>query len=153
MTDSSNRHDYPTLKDQIQLTWDRLDFEADRARSELVRFLLVTNAGGAIAAIGFMGASDQVRTMISPKLALGCYLLGLIFTGLMHWHVFYTSYNNHGKFHENTNKHYRGEMSPEELAKLTQDPVKEQRLPNAFSIAAFSMFVLGSGFGLYGLLF
>ena len=44
---------------------------------------MLTDSGGAVAVLSFMGASDKVREMVGPRIALGCFSLGVICTGIL----------------------------------------------------------------------
>ena len=48
-----------------------------------ISYLMLTNSGGAVAVLSFMGASDTVRRMVGPKIASGCFSLGVICTGIL----------------------------------------------------------------------
>jgi hypothetical protein len=48
-----------------------------------VSYLMLTNAGGAVAVLSFMGASDKVRRMAGPRFALGCFASGVICMGIL----------------------------------------------------------------------
>jgi hypothetical protein len=47
-----------------------------------VSFLMLTNSSGAVAVLSFMGASDKVWEMVGPRIALGCFSLGVICPGI-----------------------------------------------------------------------
>ena len=49
----------------------------------VLQYLFLTNSGGAVAILSFMGASDTVRSMSGPKWALAFFLLGLILLGVL----------------------------------------------------------------------
>lgn len=55
----------------------------------VLRYLTLTNAGGAVATLSFLGASESVRALAAPKVSLGLFLLGLILVGILiafAWH-------------------------------------------------------------------
>jgi hypothetical protein len=48
-----------------------------------INYVMLTNAGGAVAVLSFMGGSGKVREMAGPIIALGCFSLGVIVTGIL----------------------------------------------------------------------
>ena len=50
----------------------------------VLKYLFLTNSGGAIAILSFMGASESVRSMSGPKWALGCFVIGVILVGVLY---------------------------------------------------------------------
>jgi hypothetical protein len=44
---------------------------------------MLTNAGGAVATLSFIGSSDEIRESLPPKLALLFFFIGLVSSGFM----------------------------------------------------------------------
>ena len=53
------------------------------AADSAVTFLFLVNAGGAAATLSFLGTSITVRTMLMPKVALSCFVVGLLLVGVL----------------------------------------------------------------------
>jgi hypothetical protein len=66
----------------ISARWAQLNGLTKEWGDKAVRYLMLTNAGGAVAVLSFM-ASDKVREMVGPKIALSCFALGVIVTGIL----------------------------------------------------------------------
>jgi hypothetical protein len=66
----------------ISTRWAQLNALTKEWSDKAVNYLLLTNAGGAVAVLSFM-ASDKVREKIGPKIALSCFALGVIVTGFV----------------------------------------------------------------------
>ena len=67
----------------ISARWLQLNGLTKDWTDKAVSYLMLTNSGGAVAVLSFMGASDKVREMIGPRIALGCFALGVICTGFL----------------------------------------------------------------------
>lgn len=50
---------------------------------ETIKYLLYVNAGGAAISIGFMGASESIRSLICLRIALFFFAFGLICVGIL----------------------------------------------------------------------
>lgn len=50
---------------------------------ETIKYLLYVNAGGAAIVIGFMGASESIRTSTCLRVALCCFAFGLVCVGVL----------------------------------------------------------------------
>ena len=50
---------------------------------ETIKYLLYVNAGGAAISIGFMGASESIRSLICLRIALLFFAIGLICVGIL----------------------------------------------------------------------
>ena len=65
----------------ISARWSQLNGLTKDWTDKAVSYLMLTNSGGAVAVLSFMGASDRVREMVGPRFALGFFALGVVFTG------------------------------------------------------------------------
>jgi hypothetical protein len=66
----------------INRRWSQLNALTKDWGDKAISYLMLTNAGGAVAVLSFM-ASDKVRKMVGPRIALCCFALGVIFTGIL----------------------------------------------------------------------
>ena len=67
----------------INARWAQLNALTGVWANKAIQFLTLTNAGGAVAVLSFMGASDDVRAMIWPKIALCSFAGGVVCTGIL----------------------------------------------------------------------
>jgi len=68
--------------DYISARWAQLNALTKDWSDKAVKYLTLTNAGGAAAVLSFM-ASDKVREMVGPRIALCSFAAGVIFTGIL----------------------------------------------------------------------
>src|SRR6266568_7268127 len=67
----------------ISARWAQLNQLTKEWTDKAISFLMLTNAGGAVAVLSFMGASEKVRGMLGTQVALCCLALGVICTGFL----------------------------------------------------------------------
>ena len=68
----------------ISERWEQLYNVSVKASHDAIQFLFLINAGGSVAVLGFMGASDAARRACETKTALIFFALGIIFVGIFH---------------------------------------------------------------------
>ena len=66
----------------INRRWKELYELEDEAEKEALKFLFITNSGGAVATLSFMGASAIARNSCFAKASLIAFALGLILIGI-----------------------------------------------------------------------
>lgn len=72
-----------TRNDFIRQRWKDLNEFYLKYSDEIMKYLLYVNAGGAAMIIGFMGASESIRSLICLRIALCFFALGLICVGIL----------------------------------------------------------------------
>ena len=71
-----------TLLNHINRRWGQL-YDLEKEWGEKAnRYLLLTNAGGAIATLSFLGASSQALNRPSAKVALLFFVVGVVLVGI-----------------------------------------------------------------------
>lgn len=67
----------------IDRRWDQLLGLVQEAELRILKFLTLSNAGGAVATLSFLGASEAVRKLWLPKISLGLFVLGVVLVGAL----------------------------------------------------------------------
>ena len=71
-----------TLNAHINQRWGQL-YELEKEWGErALKYLLLTNSGGAIATLGFLGASPTAINMLGAKISLFLFVLGVFLVGV-----------------------------------------------------------------------
>jgi hypothetical protein len=71
-----------SLNEHINQRWKQL-YELEKEWSErALKYLFLTNSGGAIATLSFLGASPSSINMCYTKLALSLFILGVVLVGI-----------------------------------------------------------------------
>jgi hypothetical protein len=71
-----------------------------------IKYLMIGNAGSAVATLTFMGSSETVRAMLGPKLALGCFIIGVVFVGLLLSRLLYGAREWYGDLNQDAHNFY-----------------------------------------------
>ena len=108
---------------------------------------MLTNAGGAIAVLGFMGSSDVVRAMHGPRYALGFFLSGIVLTGILIARgIHYMSRLFHGWLSD-TAKYYSDEVGWNEIIESDKTRAETNIVVYFMGYTAFLCFIIGSVIG------
>lgn len=67
----------------IDRRWDQLLGLVQEAELRILKFLTLSNAGGAAATLSFLGASEAARKLLLPKFSLGLFVLGVVLVGVL----------------------------------------------------------------------
>jgi hypothetical protein len=67
----------------INVRWGQLNQFVKEASEQAIKFLFLTNSGGAIAVLSFIGTSDAVRALLAPRIALALFSLGVVLSGVI----------------------------------------------------------------------
>jgi hypothetical protein len=67
----------------IDTRWEQLNGLEKEAGERAIKYLMLTNAGGAVAMLSYFGANEEARTLFAAKFALGFFLLGILFVGIL----------------------------------------------------------------------
>lgn len=77
----------PTVQQEhwkfINRRWAQLHELEKEWSNQAIKFLMFTNSGGALAVLGFMGASEAARNSRWAQIALGCFAFGVVFVGIL----------------------------------------------------------------------
>jgi hypothetical protein len=79
------------LSGLVTARWSQINTLRNQWIEKALRFLVLTNAGGAVAVLSFIGNSDEARQRCGPRIALGCFAAGIIIAG-----IFIAVYNSIG---------------------------------------------------------
>lgn len=67
----------------IDTRWDQLLRLVEESELRALKYLTLTNAGGAVATLSFLGASEAVRNLLLPKISLGFFVFGVFTVGVL----------------------------------------------------------------------
>jgi hypothetical protein len=62
--------------------WAQLSALTKDVSDRAAAYLLLTNSGGAVATLSFIGAVESIRSQYAPRIALALFALGLILVGV-----------------------------------------------------------------------
>jgi len=133
--------------EHISRRWKQLyDLEKERAETA-IKYLLLTNSGGAVAVLSFMGASEKARTSFGPKFALLCFLIGIILIGIFNIIQYYHIAKLFVLWKRDSEKYFENHS---EWKKLIDDDTERSKTiiwSHLVAHISFLMFILGCIFG------
>jgi hypothetical protein len=111
------------------------------------------SSGGVVATLTFLGRAESVRAMLAPKLALSCFVAGLIFVGFLrafrvhdYQHAFDSWHRDYGKF-------LSGQITWTQLVEREEARSGTSVWEYIFGYASFISILAGAAMGAYALFF
>jgi hypothetical protein len=131
----------------ISQRWSQLNSLVKEWTDKAINFLTLTNAGGAVAVLSFMGASADVRSMLWPRLALCCFALGVISTGILIAKQFHKMDNLYSHYRTDSERYLSDQIEWDTLATRDEDRTDPRFIDYFWGYAPFVLFVLGCAAG------
>ena len=136
----------------INQRWGQL-YELEKEwGKEAIKYLMLVNAGGAVATLGFIGTSDAVRMAVTPKIALFLFFLGLLCSGLMIAYAYETMSRLFERWQKDVEAHDREEISYEELLRRDDERVPSGVVDRVLGYTSLLCFAFGFLVGAVGLI-
>jgi hypothetical protein len=132
--------------------WDQLNRLSKDAADRAIAHLMLTNAGGAVAMLSFLGTDKSMRGLLLPKLALGFFLLGIIFVGILDARILQHVEKIFRNWRNTVPKFYEDETEWEDMIASDNRLSYAVQLEYLFGYTAFFCFIAGAAIGIYGLL-
>ncbi len=138
------------LNAHINRRWGQL-YELEKEWGErALKHLFLTNSGGAIATLSFMGAEKGYNSL-GTKIALFLFVLGIVFAGISTAKTFHHMSGLLKKYKQGVEDFYADKITWASLA----DDDKERAVPDCLDYIipylSFLCFIVGSGIGAYAL--
>lgn len=136
----------------VDTRWEQLLRLVEESEFRALKYLTLTNAGGAVATISFLGASESVRKLLLPKISLGFFIVGLLAVGVL---VALSAHKMAYLFREwklTANKYISNETTWGVLLEEDSARIKKGHLTIiSFAYIAFVCFIAGALVGLWAL--
>ncbi|MGA2774975.1 MAG: hypothetical protein ABSE81_02800 [Candidatus Omnitrophota bacterium] len=136
--------------DYTNQRWSQLYHLQKEWADKAINLLFVTNSGGAIAMLGFIGARHQVCSFV--VWGLGIMLLGIIFVGLLVAHVYHQMTGLFEAWRKSVNEYFLNIISWEKLNEDDEHRSKDPYLNLWLGYGSLSCFIIGIALGVWGLL-
>jgi hypothetical protein len=150
-----NDKDYLRWKQQrshINVRWGQL-YELEKEwGKEAIKYLMLMNAGGAVATLSFIGTSVEVRELFAPKLALILFFIGIISSGAMIAYAYETMSRLFKGWQKDVEAHDRDELDYDVLIKNDNLRVPSGRVDRFLGYSGFVSFIAGFLSGAIGIL-
>lgn len=136
-----------TFVTYIDRRWQQL-YELEKGWAEkAVKYLLLTNSGGAIATLGFLGTSDQIRHSLALKLALLFFAFGVLLVGIFTAMMFHKMAQVLTRYTKSVKDFYTDKISWEYLIEENEKMVQRGWRNYIVPYLSFLCFILGVGAG------
>ena len=123
--------------------WAQLNGLVGESTEKAMRFLTVTNAGGAVATLSFMGGSENVRAMIGPRVALCCFAIGIIVTGILIALQLHQIESLFTKYKHDSGEYLGGSMGWDTLCARDEERCAPKIINYVAGYTAFTLFIVG----------
>lgn len=138
------------LNAHINQRWGQL-YELEKEWGERVlKYLFLTNSGGAIATLSFLGAAREL-TGAGTKVALFLYVLGLVFAGIATAKTFHHMSGLLKKYKQSVEDFYADKITWVALAEGDKERAVASWLDYTVPYLSFFCFIAGSAAGAYAL--
>jgi len=136
--------------DQINQRWSQLYHLEKEWADKAVNFLFLTNSGGSIAMLGFIGSRQQVNALV--VWGLGIMLLGLIFVGFLIAHGYHRIGGLFDAWRKDVREYFLDRISWEKLNEDDASRSKSSMMDLFLGYGSLLCFVLGIVLGIRGFL-
>ena len=136
--------------DRINQRWSQLYHLQKEWADKVINFLFLTNSGGAIAMLGFIGSRQQVHSLV--VWGLGIMLLGLIFVGVLVAHVYHQMTGLFDAWRTDVKEYFLDRISWEKLNEDDNVRSRDHVLNLYLGYGSLGCFIVGIALGVWGLL-
>lgn len=148
-----SQHDQPTkevLNAHINRRWGQL-YELEKEWGEkALKYLFLTNSGGAIATLSFLGAAKEL-TGFGTKVALFLFVIGIVFAGIAIAKTFHHMSGLLKNFKQDVDDFYADKIAWIALIEADKKRAVAGFLDYAIPYLSFFCFIIGCSFGAYTL--
>lgn len=128
----------------INRRWGQL-YELEKEWGErALKYLFLTNSGGAIATLGFVGAAYSSINTVWAKVALFLFVAGVFLVGISTAKTFHHMSHVFKSWKQDVEKYYEDKITWAHLQEQDKDRAVEDFLDYAIPYASFACFIGGS---------
>jgi hypothetical protein len=140
------------LGSHIRQRWAQL-YELEKEWAErALKYLLLTNAGGAIATLSFLGAAPGAIGMMGAKIALSLFVLGVVLVGVSTAKTFHHMSSIFETWKTDVESYYADAITWRHLQDEDRKRAVTHWLDYAIPYASFACFIIGCIAGAWSLL-
>lgn len=145
-----------SIKDQridyINQRWGQLYALEKESGEKALRYLLLTNSGGAIATLSFIGASREAFEIAGVKISLCLFILGIFLVGISSARQYHAMAKIFKSWKSSVNEYFDDKLSYQTLNSNDEILAKEGFLDFAIPYTSFGCFIGGCIAGAFSLL-
>lgn len=133
--------------DYINQRWSQLHALEKECAERVVKYLLLTNSGGGVAVLSFMGTSEKARAAFESRFALLFFVLGVIFIGFFNFWAFHRVSNLFHSWKTDAKNYSAGKISWEYLVEEDDRRSNPSKWAKIWGYGSFIFFIFGCIFG------
>lgn len=133
-----------SLNAHINQRWGQLYVLEKEWGERALRYLLLTNSGGAIATLGFLGASPAAINMFGAKISLFLFVLGVFLVGVSTAKQFHHMSKLFNSWKSDVDHYYSDKITWDHLNAEDKKRAVEDFWDYAIPYSAFGCFIGGS---------
>ncbi|MBC2594847.1 hypothetical protein H5P28_11310 [Ruficoccus amylovorans] len=135
-------------KIQIETRWEQL-YELEKEwGKESIKYLMVTNSGGAITTLSFIGAANNIFYSWLIITSLLLFFIGIILSGCLVAYAYFSCAKLFKNWQNDVSEFFQGNISHEELQSNDQSLVSSGKTEKRLGLIGFACFILGGVAGL-----
>ena len=138
--------------DYINTRWGQLYHLEKEWGERALRYLLMTNSGGAIATLSFLGASGTTLSLFPAKCALFLFLFGVFLVGVTTAKTFHHMSDLFKLYKKDAEQYFSNNKSWEQVCAEDDNRAVEDIWDYFFPYTSFVCFILGCIFGAFSIL-
>ncbi len=128
----------------INVRWGQL-YQLEKEWGErALKYLLLTNSGGAIATLSFLGASAEAISATGAKISLFLFVLGVFLVGVSTAKTFHHMSRLFKTWKQDTSHYFEDKITWEHLQRQDDERAVEDFWDYAIPYGSFACFILGS---------
>ena len=106
---------------RVNTRWGQLHALEKEWGEKVYKYLLLTNSGGAIATLSFLGTSSKALDMVSARWALLAFVVGVLLTGVALAHRYHRFAGLFWDYRADANKYFKDKLPWETLVEQDND--------------------------------
>lgn len=139
--------------DAINARWGQLYNLQKEWSEKSFKYLFLTNSGGAVAMLSFIGASPSAIHTTSATFALALFTIGVILVGIAHALAYHFTSHIYAMWKRDSREYLSGQLGWDKLNEADDNRSEDRPIEFVVAYGAFGSFVLGcisAGFSLFG---
>ena len=135
----------------ISRRWSQLYHLEKEWGERALKYLFMTNSGGAIATLGFLGAAPNAVNIFWAKLSLTGFALGVFFVGVATARIYHFMARLFRSWKSDAHLYYSGRKAWDSMVRDDEERSQGGFSDYVFPYLSFFFFVAGSALGAVGL--
>jgi hypothetical protein len=137
--------------DYINQRWKQLHGLEKECADIAIKYLFLTNSGGAVTVLSFMGASEKARSSSGAIISLSCFVAGVILVGVFNTLRYYRVAKLFYSWKRDSEKYFDKKVEWPVLIQSDEKRSRTQILAHIIGHCSFIAFLAGCIFGMINL--